>query len=458
MDKMDKRLAIIVLILLSCWGYCHTAGTGAVTVQASEVLESAAVKSESELFKVKRGTITEEQRLSGYLYYFNPDGEFCQVDTNSQTPEEGILRSGLGKKIFNTSIFPDENGTGNRFLVFYDGNVKKTASFIVFDKLTQGFDETTFADLDESYSQISMVYPSDYGLGGDDLHPVFIVVFSYLDVNEIRNYALVRFEKTITGEMLKTVLERKAAAFFFNANEKKMAWLKQPNPAKVDIWYHEIVYRKTGKGFSLNCRASDIPGVDFLAFDHVVISFNDPTNHEWTRRVYQMPQDTPLYEFADCSLFSYSLRHKQGEFHLLFKGKDKKSNSLLLHHLDFDQEAEEQKLSQGSVPSKTANQILNDPDVKEVLFLVKGNTYYLASIIRLDKGYQLVLDKLNDNFKGIISRLVLSVVPGWLSISDGECDFKAEGNVLIITSLAKGQIRGMGYINKQGVFKFIPGS
>ena len=394
--------------------------------------------------KIPRGPKEEESQLADYLYYFS-DRKFYRINIGPKTgpgSEDPIESPHINHENFYTTyIFPDENRTGNRFIVFYDLQVKenKSPSFVVYDKLTGQFDNTSFKSIKESYKRIEAIYPVDYPAGGNYIHTAFIVVYAYMENNNMR-FAAIQYEKSPNNQVIKKELGKNLIDHYYNHYEKKLAWLKESLAKnRIEIQVYDMVHRKTTPPKSLLCGKGYKPYIEFMAYNHFVIKLYNRSTRDQVHKIYRLDRDAAL-EYKHTKIFSKSLRHKRGEFHLLISGKRSDSKLKGLYHMEFSQNALEVGLKDGYLPG-------------EITAKVNQNNN-LCTIERTTDGYQLNAWKLSDNFKRKIKDCTIDSLPYWLKTFKKELAFKTEGNVLIIQSL--GRNRGLAYITRKGEMKFKP--
>lgn len=95
---------------------------------------------DNEKVKIARGSWDAGYELSKRLYYLD-NYEIFFVDTETGYTRKINDFPELWKiDCTSTYIFPNENQTGNRFMVLYNHRIKDDFSFVMFDKLTGKID------------------------------------------------------------------------------------------------------------------------------------------------------------------------------------------------------------------------------------------------------------------------------------------------------------------------------
>lgn len=477
----EKVLALVLLTFYlysckGCWGSMlrseksprlqANAEVNVVTTQEKAELEESNAGNDIKKARVKRGTEEEESILSDYLYYFRDD-LFYRINSAVDSPlEETRGEDKLWNKYYTTFLYPDRNQTGNRYIVFYDKAVKKDLSFIVYDKLTDKFDRDSYKSIEEpsGYKDITAIYPIDYQAGGDYLHVVFIVVYMYMDGS--RKYAIVQYGKSEDGRITKKEVAKNVTSFYYNPYEKRLAFLKQPTPDRLEYHLYDVMREETVKTQCLGCEKGHHTTLQFMADDYFVINFSYYVN-EKTRisaisanKIFHLDNDQPIHDYDNSELFSQSVQHNRGEFHLLLTGikKDVNIKNISLYHVEFDESVEEDKLKNAALPHEVTREITGDKgkEIKDILFLTRKNTYYICIIKRTGIGYNIINYKLNENFTKIVGAPGSPILPAWLSKSSKGFIFKSEGNTILIQALASGRIQGIAYIDKRGKMEIKP--
>lgn len=407
--------------------------------------------------KIKRGSVKAERLLSNYLYYFKGK-QLRRIDTNEDKPSEYTIESNDQRlnpdNYYNTCIYPNENKTGNRFIVFFDNGWEENPSFIVYDKLEDTFDNDSFKMVDPQFRVFTRIYPVDYSAGGDYIHASFIAVYMYIEKGK-RRQAIVQYEKSKDNQVVREELAKNVISHYYNPYEKKLAWLKQSSNNKIAIQFYYVRRGKITKSGIVSCRQGYKPKLMFMAYGYLVINYSK--SGSLINSIYLEDMDQPLEEYHSSRLFSHSLGHNKGEFHLLISG------GTLLHHKEFNQDAVNARLRDGRLPVEILTQVKNDRQnkIKSILFLVRRNTSYICIVKRTGEkdgteGYDLDVYTLNENFSRITGPCKRDPLPDWLRRTSKDLAFSAEGNIINIQSLTSGCSKGIAYINKWGELKFKP--
>lgn len=406
-----------------------------------------------EKLKIERGTNNEEKRLSKYLFYFE-DQSLYKINTaeeSAPTPQKIDCDLMLGKN-FNNFIYPDEDGTGNRFIVFYENRVKAHFSFVAYDKLFGQFHEFYHPLEEQGYEKVEAIYPADYPAGGNYIHAAFTVVFTYRDGQGSRKFALFQYCRAAGKKMIITKLEDDVISQYYSHYEKKLGWIKQRS-SRIEFQAYSVKDETITKPVVL-AGNGDV-SIRFMAFNYLVVEFAG-RNVERIY-IYRIESGNIITEglFKNSDFFSRTLRHDNLEFHLLLSSRGQRAGSMSFHHKVLNM-ASGRGLMNRSLPVEVLQAANSGSDIREVLFLVDVNTYYICIVERSENGYHMTVYKLLDNFKKIQSKTPISYMPLWLSHCDEELDFKAEGNVIVVQASASGEIMGIVYINNQGKIKFKP--
>ena len=431
--------------------------------------------------RIARGTPAAEAKLSDYLYYFS-DRQFQRIDTSTENSTEYPIpdkdkRINPGKN-FTTFIYPNEDDTGNRYIVFYDPQLTPSATLLVYDKLRREF--TEYDRLSEAIREhfpgisggqakefkISRVYPVDYSAGGNESHVVFIAIYKYNVMEKlgdrekkVEKLAAILYAKNTEGQVTSALLVKDALSHYYNPYETKLAWLKQtPGKAEtMELQVYDVFLEEIATLLVLPGSSRDKKNLLFMAYGYVVIDFYNLENRTHINRIYRKNQNQPLEEYTNARLFSKSLRHNQGEFHLLVSGNNNSDRSALLHHKEYYLNSTGVKLKEGKIPGEILRKVNDDRknEIESVLFLLRINTYYICIIKRKADGYDVEAFKLSENFEQITGKCERDPLPPWL-IESGTLEFISEGNIITAQKMGQGYIKGIVYIDKASKLKFKP--